>query len=86
MKKILTLLLALATFAELAEAKYIKPYYRKDGTLVQGSLRTTPNKSKFDNYSAKGMINPYSGQKGYKKAFYPSSKIKAVKPFKVRKK
>lgn len=86
MKKILALLLALTTFSEFAEAKYVKPYYRKNGTLVQGSLRTIPNKSKIDNYSAKGIINPYSGQKGYKKAFYPSSKIKAVKPLKVRKK
>lgn len=84
MKKILILLLALISFAEFAEAKYVKPYYRKDGTLVQGSMKTISNKSKFDNYSSQGMTNPYSGRKGYKKAFYPSSlKIKPIKPLRA---
>lgn len=85
MKKVLLILFAIIAFAEFAEAKYIKPYYRKDGTLVQGSMRRISNKSKVDNYSSQGMINPYSGKKGYKKAFYPSSKkIKPIKILKVK--
>lgn len=85
MRKVLLILLAIITFIEFAEAKYIKPYYRKDGTLVQGSMKTGSNKSKVDNYSSQGMINPYYGRKGYKKAFYPSSKkIKPIKILKVK--
>ncbi|MBI5045518.1 MAG: hypothetical protein HZC14_00690 [Candidatus Niyogibacteria bacterium] len=32
---------------------YVAPYYK-----------TTPNKSKFDNFSTKGNYNPYTGKKG----------------------
>ncbi len=71
MKKISIFFLALIAFIEFAEAKYVKPYYRKDGTLVQGSMKTISNKSKLDNYSSQGMINPYSNQKGYKNPYKP---------------
>ena len=32
---------------------FVRPYIRKDGTMVQGHLRTTPNKFTFDNLSSR---------------------------------
>lgn len=50
-----------------AEAKTIsvKGYY-KPSTMkyVAPSYRTSPNKTKIDNYSTKGNYNPFSGKKG----------------------
>jgi hypothetical protein len=41
-------------------------YYRKSGTYVQPYYRSSPNSTKYDNYSSKGNYNPYTGKKGYK--------------------
>lgn len=49
------------TFAD----QYVRPYVRSDGTLVNGYMRTEPNSTRFDNYSAQGNTNPYTGQPGY---------------------
>lgn len=50
------------------EAKTIKvkSYYKPSvGKYVMPSYRTSPNKTKIDNYSTKGNYNPYTGKKGY---------------------
>lgn len=52
-------------------AQKVKGYTKKNGTYVAPHYKSTPNKSKFDNYSAKGNINPYTGKKG------------SVNPFKI---
>lgn len=52
-------------------AQKVKGYTKKNGTYVAPHYKSTPNKSKFDNYSTKGNINPYTGKKG------------TVNPFKV---
>lgn len=70
MKKILiafALFISLLSFTGSAEAKTIKVkgYYKPStGTYVMPSYRSSPNKTKFDNYSTKGNYNPYSGKKG----------------------
>ena len=50
-----------------AEAKTVsvKGYY-KPSTMkyVAPSYRTSPNKTKLDNYSTKGNYNPFTGKKG----------------------
>lgn len=44
----------------------VKSYYKKSsGTYVQSYQRTSPNTTRYDNYSAKGNYNPYTGKKGY---------------------
>jgi hypothetical protein len=43
---------------------YVKPHVKKDGTYVPPSHRKAPNASKFDNYSTKGNVNPYTGKEG----------------------
>jgi hypothetical protein len=44
----------------------IKSYYRKDGTYVARAKATNPNKSKADNWSSKGNVNPKTGKHGTK--------------------
>ena len=45
----------------------VSGYIKKNGTYVMPSYRTDRDSYKFNNYSAKGNYNPYSGKKGYKK-------------------
>lgn len=49
-----------------ANAARTNGYYRSNGTYVQPYYRTSPNSSRFDNYSTKGNYNPYTGKSGYK--------------------
>ena len=63
MRKFL-LTLILLSITQTAFAGYTKPYFRKDGTLVHGHYRSKSNQTKFDNYSTKGNINPYTRKKG----------------------
>ncbi|MFN3874238.1 MAG: hypothetical protein ACK4R9_14660, partial [Ignavibacterium sp.] len=50
------------TFAQT----WVDGYYKKDGTYVPGHYKTNSNITTFDNYSTKGNINPFTGEKGYK--------------------
>lgn len=57
--------LALGCMALSASAdESVKGYTKKDGTYVAPYQKTDPNKSKSDNYSSKGNVNPYTGKKG----------------------
>ena len=47
----------------------VKGYTKKNGTYVSPSYRSTPNRTKLDNYSTKGNHNPYSGKTGKVKAY-----------------
>jgi len=70
MKKLL-ITLVLFTFIlafNQAEARTIKvkSYYKPStGTYVNSYYKTSPNKTKIDNYSTKYNYNPYTGKKGY---------------------
>lgn len=62
------LVAAVAMFAVAASAfadQYVRPHIRNDGTYVEGHYRSTPNNTAYDNYSARGNSNPYTGQRGY---------------------
>lgn len=52
----------------LAASHATKGYVKKNGTYVAPSHATNPNKTKLDNYSTKGNVNPYTGKVGTKKA------------------
>ena len=56
----------------------VKGYMKKNGTYVAPAYRTKADSSKYNNYSTKGNINPYSGKKGYK-SISPSFKTKKGK-------
>lgn len=67
MKKILLALVVLLMGSQIAMAdEYVSGYYRKDGTHVDGYYRSDANDTKYDNYSTKGNINPYTGAEGTK--------------------
>ena len=44
----------------------VKSHIRKNGSYVSEHYRTKQNKSKFDNYSSFGRINPHTGKFGTK--------------------
>ena len=48
-------------------ATRVKSYFRKSGTYVAPHYRSTPNRTKIDNYSTKGNYNPFTGKIGTKK-------------------
>lgn len=38
--------------------------HRSTGTYVMSHRRTSPDSTKFNNWSTKGNVNPYTGKKG----------------------
>ncbi len=67
MKKILCLsLVILLGFTSVVFAKtvHVRGSATKSGTYRQPHNKTSPNKTKFDNWSTKGNVNPYTGKKG----------------------
>jgi len=72
MKLLLPLLiLALATSGFAQRPTRVRGTITKSGTYREPHSRTTPNKTKMDNYSTKGNPNPYTGKAGTKDPFAP---------------
>lgn len=63
MNKIIALAFLTLSAQAMAD-EYVNGYTRKDGTYVAPHMRSSPNNQQWDNYSTKGNINPYTGQKG----------------------
>src|ERR1017187_4909722 len=42
----------------------VRPYFKKNGALVERHRQTNPNRSKQDNWSTKENGNPYTGKQG----------------------
>ena len=69
MKKLLSFLI-IALFLvwdQTFALSYTRWYIKKSWTYVAPHYKTSPNKTKIDNYSSKGNYNPFTGKKGYKK-------------------
>jgi hypothetical protein len=47
----------------------VRGHTTKRGTYVPPHRRTTPNKSKQDNWSTKNNVNPYTGKAGTKNPY-----------------
>jgi hypothetical protein len=61
-------ILALTFFSSCLMAdEHVRPYVRNDGTYVAPHTRSDPNRWRFDNFSARGNVNPYTGQEGTKR-------------------
>lgn len=45
-------------------ASRVRGYTKSNGTYVQPYYRSSPNSTRFDNYSTRGNYNPYSGKWG----------------------
>ena len=75
MKKIifaLALLVGLVSFSASAEARTtrVKGYYKPStGRYIAPHYKTTPNRTRLDNFSTKGNRNPFTGKKGTVKPF-----------------
>jgi|GEM_PF-4823572 len=54
------------SYSSYNDPEYVNGYFKNNGTYVQGYYRTTPDNTKDNNYSHKGNINPFTGEKGYK--------------------
>ena len=67
MKKTTLLIIAALTIGVVsasAKSTHVKGYTKKDGTYVAPHDRSAPNKSKKDNWSSKGNMNPETGKEG----------------------
>ncbi len=72
MKLILPMLiLAIATTGLAQRSTRVRGGVTKQGTYREPHMRTTPNKSRLDNYSTKGNTNPYTGKSGTRDPFAP---------------
>ena len=73
-KLILAALLSIAAFSSAVQADvYVRGYTRSDGTYVAPHYRSNPNSSRSDNWSTRGNVNPYTGERGTKDPGYGSS-------------
>ena len=57
-------LLPSAADARGGGAVRVRGHVTKTGRYVPPHVRTAPNRSKFDNYSTRGNVNPYTGKEG----------------------
>lgn len=60
---------------------YVRPYVRSDGTYVQGHYRSAPDGNPWNNYSTRGNVNPYTGQKGYRSPYSSSGGGSSFSPY-----
>lgn len=61
---LLTTLFTISASNVEARSIKVKSYTTRNGTYVNSYRRTAPNRIRYDNYSAKGNYNPYSGKSG----------------------
>lgn len=57
----LVMLISFLTIS-LAEAGWVRGYYRSDGTYVRPHYRTNPDGNPYNNYSFPGNYNPNTGK------------------------
>jgi hypothetical protein len=50
--------------AQAQSSQYQRGYTTRDGTYVDPHFRTRPDSSPYNNYSTRGNVNPYTGQRG----------------------
>lgn len=59
------LIFAFAVSVKAEAVTRVRGYFKPStGTYVPPHYKTSPDSSKFNNYSTKGNINPYTGKKG----------------------
>ena len=63
----------LAATAAEARTSSVRGSVRSNGTYVSSHYRTTPNRTRLDNFSTKGNLNPYTGRRGTKDPYAPRS-------------
>lgn len=82
----ISLLLSVAMFFTAFSSfsqTYVPGKLLKNGTYREGYYKTSPNRTKNDNYSTEGNYNPYTGKEGKVKRDYYYNE--SPKPHKSRK-
>ncbi|WP_223144609.1 hypothetical protein [Deferribacter autotrophicus] len=74
MKKSLIILVFVLIASFVYADVYVNGYYRSNGTYVSPHYRSNPDGNVWNNWSTRGNINPYTGQRGYKNP-YPSGSL-----------
>jgi len=77
--KLIFALIALSISSAAIADTYVKGHVTKNGTYVEPHFRSSPNGSKFDNYSTQGNSNPYTGKQGNNDP-YALPEIKSYSP------
>jgi hypothetical protein len=58
----------------MAEGKQVRGYSTKSGKYVAPHARTPSNRTKIDNYSTRGNVNPYTGKRGSVDPYAPKTR------------
>ncbi len=66
---LIVLSFSLTSVSNAQALQRVRGYTTKKGTYVTPHFKTSPNKTKFDNFSTKGNVNPFTGKKGYSNPF-----------------
>ncbi len=70
-KALIGLLLAVSLFVATSPVALavvrVKGFVNKRGSYTPPHYRSSPNKSKLDNYSHKGNVNPFNGKVGQRR-------------------
>jgi len=69
LKKFIISLFCITLFMGAADAAYTRGYTKRNGTRVAGYHHTAADKSRTNNYSTKGNVNPHTGKKGTKSPY-----------------
>lgn len=78
MKKLIAFVMALSVLFAVSPAAadvWVKPYTKKDGTVVKGHYRSKPDGNFSNNWSTTGNINPHTGEMGTKTYEYSSNYV-----------
>ena len=65
--------LSLLLSTNAVAGKHVGGYVKKSGTYVAPHVRTAPDATRVNNYSTKGNVNPYTGEKGSKPVVKPTT-------------
>jgi len=56
-----------------AAQTHVDGHFRRDGTYVPPHYRTNPDGNALNNWSTRGNVNPYTGERGTVDPYRPSS-------------
>lgn len=73
--------LLLASSLGVSADQWVNGYTRQNGTYVNPYVRSNPNSTTFDNYSTRGNVNPYSGNRGYRSPSFGGYRAPSVRRF-----
>jgi hypothetical protein len=66
---LIALICSLLASVSFAKSVRVRGSFKKSGAYVSPHYKSSPNRTKIDNWSTKGNLNQYTGKKGTKKIF-----------------